>query len=113
MSRFKKRVAKMRKEYLAKVAERERREAEEQAKAKLVELQARAQEAGIEGYENMNLEQLEQTLIELEQEGEPEENDEYKGLNVDDLRALAKEKGLTGYSSLTRDKLIEALEAVK
>ena len=105
MTRYEKRVAKMRKEYLANVAEREK----QKEKAKLAKLRAKAQEAGLEDYDKMNIEQLEEALADVENVSQ---EDNLEELTVDQLKSLAKEKGLTGYSDLKKDELIEALKAV-
>ena len=109
MTRYEKRVAKMRKEYEAKVKVRDERLAKEAKKARLAELQQKAQEAGIYGYEQMTIEELE---VALEKPGDNKE-EQLNDLTVDELKVLAKEKGLTGYSNLAKNELIEALEAVK
>jgi len=99
----------MRKEYEAKVKVRDERLAKEAKKARLAELQQKAQEAGIYGYEQMTIEELE---VALEKPGDNKE-EQLNDLTVDELKVLAKEKGLTGYSNLAKNELIEALEAVK
>lgn len=74
MTRFEKRVAKLRKEYLAKIKERDERlakEAEkarqEAEKARLTELQAQAKAAKIKDYDKMSIEELEEALKAVEE----------------------------------------------
>lgn len=74
MTRYEKRVAKLRKEYLAKIKARDERlakEAEkarqEAEKARLAELQAQAKEAKIKDYNKMSIEELEKALEEVQE----------------------------------------------
>mgnify|MGYP000844789467 CR=1 FL=1 len=67
MTRYEGRVAKLRKEYLAKVKARDERLAKEAEKARLIELKAKAKAAKIEGYDKMSIQELEKALDLLEE----------------------------------------------